>query len=121
MPAKRWLIAVFLVSFLTFLIAGLPAALVVQLVQKPLAASGVPNFEMQSWQGVFAPAGTPAAVVDRLAKEIAAIVALPDVQGRLRNFGVEPDGRTADAFAAFQRAEITKWSKVIQQAGIQAE
>jgi general secretion pathway protein N len=41
MPAKRWLIAVFLVSFLTFLIAGLPAALVVQLVQKPLAASGV--------------------------------------------------------------------------------
>lgn len=41
MPAKRWLIAAFLVSFLTFLIAGLPAALVVQLVQKPLAANGV--------------------------------------------------------------------------------
>lgn len=87
----------------------------------PLAASGVPNFEMQSWQGVFAPAGTPKAVVDRLAREIAAVVALPEVQDKLRNLGVEPDGRTADAFAAFQRAEITKWSKVIQDAGIQAE
>ncbi len=95
-------------------LASLPGVL-------PLAASGVPNFEMQSWQGVFAPAGTPKAIVDRLAREIAAIVALPEVQDRLRNLGVEPDGRTADAFAAFQRAEITKWSKVIQDAGIQAE
>ncbi len=95
-------------------LASLPGVL-------PLAANGVPNFEMQSWQGVFAPAGTPKAVVDRLATEVAAVVALPAVQERLRNLGVEPDGRTADAFASFQRAEITKWSKVIQDAGIQAE
>ena len=67
------------------------------------------------------PAGTPKAVVDRLAKEIAAVVALPEVQEKLRNLGVEPDGRIADAFAAFQRAEISKWGKVIQDAGIQAE
>lgn len=95
-------------------LASLPGVL-------PLAANGVPHFEMQSWQGVFAPAGTPKAVVDRLAKEIAAVVALPEVQEKLRNLGVEPDGRIADAFAAFQRAEISKWGKVIQDAGIQAE
>ena len=76
---------------------------------------------MQSWQGVFAPAGTPKPIVDRLSREVAAIVALPAVQDKLRNMGVEPDGRQADAFSTFQRAEIAKWGKVIQDAGIQAE
>lgn len=87
----------------------------------PLADVGVPNFEMQSWQGVFAPAGTPQPVVDRLGREIAAIVAAPDVQARLRTLGVEPDGRGPAAFSAFQRAEIVKWGKVIKDSGIQAE
>lgn len=86
-----------------------------------LAEAGVPNFEMQSWQGVFAPAGTPKHIVDRLGKEIAAIVAMPEVQAKLRNLGVEPDGRTSEPFAAFQRAEIAKWGKVINDAGIQAD
>ena len=86
-----------------------------------LAEAGVPGFEMQSWQGVFAPAGTPKAVVDRLDKEIASIVAMPDVKEKLRNLGVEPDGRSSERFAEFQRAEIAKWSKVIKDAGIQAE
>ncbi|RZL55863.1 MAG: tripartite tricarboxylate transporter substrate binding protein [Variovorax sp.] len=86
-----------------------------------LAEAGAPKFEMQSWQGVFAPAGTPAAIADRLGREIAAIVAQPDVQEKLRNLGVEPDGRASGAFAAFQQAEIAKWGKVIRDAGIQAE
>ncbi|MDN8617465.1 Bug family tripartite tricarboxylate transporter substrate binding protein [Variovorax ginsengisoli] len=86
-----------------------------------LAEAGVSDFEMQSWQGVFAPAGTPKPIVDRLSREIAAIVALPDVQEKLRKLGVEPDGRASEAFTAFQRAEIAKWGKVIQEAGIQAE
>jgi tripartite-type tricarboxylate transporter receptor subunit TctC len=86
-----------------------------------LAEAGAPRFEMQSWQGVFAPAGTPRPIADRLSREIAAIVATPEVQDRLRNLGVEPDGRQGDAFGAFQQAEIAKWGKVIQDAGIQAE
>ena len=86
-----------------------------------LAEAGVPGFEMQSWQGVFAPAGTPKAVVDRLDKEIASVVAMPDVKEKLRNLGVEPDGRSSERFAEFQRAEIAKWGKVIKDAGIQAE
>jgi len=86
-----------------------------------LAEVGVPGFEMQSWQGVFAPAGTPKVVVDRLDKEIASIVAMPDVKEKLRNLGVEPDGRSSERFAEFQRAEIAKWGKVIKDAGIQAE
>ena len=86
-----------------------------------LAEAGVPGFEMQSWQGVFAPAGTPKAVVERLDKEIASIVSMPDVKEKLRNLGVEPDGRSSERFAEFQRAEIAKWGKVIKDAGIQAE
>lgn len=86
-----------------------------------LAEAGVPGFEMQSWQGIFAPVGTPKAIVDRLGKDIAAIVVMPDVRDKLRRLGVEPDGRTAEAFAAFQQAEILKWGKVIKDAGIQAE
>ena len=86
-----------------------------------LAEAGAPKFEMQSWQGVFAPAGTPTAIVERLGREIAAIVAQRDVQEKLRNLGVEPDGRPSAAFATFQKAEIAKWGKVIQDAGIQAE
>ena len=86
-----------------------------------LAEAGVPNFEMQSWQGVFAPAGTPPPVVDRLGREIGAIIAMPEVQDKLRNMGVEPEGRGPAPFAAFQRAEIAKWGKVIKDSGIQAE
>lgn len=86
-----------------------------------LSEVGVPDFEMQSWQGVFAPAGTPQPIVDRLGREIAAIVATPDVQDKLRNMGVEPDGRGPAAFASFQRAEIAKWGKVIKDSGIRAE
>ena len=86
-----------------------------------LAEAGAPNFEMQSWQGVFAPAGTPKPIVDRLGREIAAIIAQPEVQQKLRNLGVEPDGRATAAFASFQKSEIVKWGKVIQDAGIQAE
>ena len=86
-----------------------------------MAEAGVTGFEMQSWQGVFAPAGTPAPIVERLGREIAAIVALPEMQEKLRNLGVEPDGRGPAAFARFQAAEIVKWGKVIHDAGIQAE
>ncbi|ALM82895.1 tripartite tricarboxylate transporter substrate binding protein [Bordetella sp. N] len=88
---------------------------------KPLAELGLPGFEMQSWQGIFAPAGTPAPVVDRIAREIAAAVATPEVKAKLLMLGVAPDGRGSAEFAAFQRSEIDKWGKVIKDAGIQAD
>ncbi|WP_438857958.1 tripartite tricarboxylate transporter substrate-binding protein [Achromobacter spanius] len=88
---------------------------------KPLAELGLPGFEMQSWQGIFAPAGTPAPVVDRLARELAAIVKTPEVRAKLLTLGVAPDGRGSAAFSQFQRSEIDKWGKVIKDAGIQAD
>jgi len=87
---------------------------------KPLAELGVPGFEMQSWQGVFAPAGTPQAIVDKLAHEIAIAVKMPEFGAKLRQLGVEPDGRGSREFGAFQAAEVQKWHKVVQEAGIKA-
>lgn len=86
-----------------------------------LAELGVTSFEMQSWQGVFAPAGTPKVIVDRLSSEIAQIVDTPEIKEKLRSLGVEPDGRSSEKFSEFQNIEITKWGKVIKDAGIQAE
>ncbi|MFD4837362.1 Bug family tripartite tricarboxylate transporter substrate binding protein [Achromobacter sp. NPDC058515] len=88
---------------------------------KPLAELGLPGFEMQSWQGIFAPAGTPAPVVDRLGQEIAAIVNSPDVRAKLLMLGVAPDGRGSAEFSKFQRSETERWGKVIKDAGIQAD
>lgn len=87
---------------------------------KPLAELGVPGFEMQSWQGVFAPAGTPQAIVDKLAHEIAIAVKMPEFGAKLRQLGVEPDGRGSREFGAFQAAEVQKWHQVVQEAGIKA-
>ncbi|WP_193088835.1 tripartite tricarboxylate transporter substrate binding protein [Advenella sp. FME57] len=87
---------------------------------KPLAELGVPGFEMQSWQGVFAPAGTPQAIVDKLAREVAIAVKMPEFGAKLRQLGVEPDGRGSKEFGAFQTAEVQKWHKVVQEAGIKA-
>ncbi len=87
---------------------------------KPLAELGVPGFVMQSWQGVFAPAGTPQAIVDKLAHEIAIAVKMPEFGAKLRQLGVEPDGRGSSEFGAFQAAEVQKWHKVVQEAGIKA-
>ena len=88
---------------------------------KPLAELGLPGFEMQSWQGIFAPAGTPAPIVAKMATEIAAVVKIPEVRAKLLQLGVQPDGRDSAAFATFQLAEIEKWRTVIKDAGIKSE
>ncbi|MBD9394103.1 tripartite tricarboxylate transporter substrate binding protein [Acidovorax sp. ACV01] len=83
--------------------------------------AGVPGFEVMAWHGVFAPAGTPKPVLQRLHKEIAAILRTPEVQHRLEQMGMTGSGIAPDEFAAFQRSEIEKWAAVVQAANIKAE
>ena len=83
-----------------------------------LAEAGVPGYQLVSWQGIFAPAGTPKEIVQRLNMELVKIIGMPDVRERLDMLGVEPVANTPDEFATFQRAEITKWAKVIKDANI---
>ncbi|MBS0505773.1 MAG: tripartite tricarboxylate transporter substrate binding protein [Proteobacteria bacterium] len=86
-----------------------------------IAEAGEKGFDMGSWQAVFAPAGTPKAIVDRLHAEIMKIVATPEVQARLKSFGMIPSSMTPAELGAFQKAEVAKWAQVIKAAGIKAD
>jgi len=85
----------------------------------PLAvAAGLPGYEATLWYGLFAPAGTPREIVNRLSGEVVAILQLNDVGETLRRQGAQPEGMTPDQFAAFQRSEIAKWAKVVKESGV---
>ncbi len=74
--------------------------------------------EAETMQGILVPAGTPKAIAALLEREITAIIAAPDVQAKMLAIGIEPEGITSEAFAAYIKAEIAKWKKVIADAKI---
>jgi len=78
-----------------------------------------PGFEVNSWYGVLAPAGTPKEVIERLEKEIVAVVHLPKVQQALSARGFTPEGTSAQQFAAMIRQDVAQWAKVVKAAGLQ--
>lgn len=86
-----------------------------------LAESGVPGYDVVSWQAVHAPAGTPREIVQRLQSEIAKILAQPDIRARLEAMGLEPSGMTPDALGAFETTERTKWAKVVKDGAIKVD
>jgi tripartite-type tricarboxylate transporter receptor subunit TctC len=86
-----------------------------------IAESGQKGFDMASWQMLFVPAGTPAAIVERLHTETLKALALPEVQAKLKGFGMEPSTMTVPQLAAYQKDEVEKWARVIKAAGIKAE
>jgi tripartite-type tricarboxylate transporter receptor subunit TctC len=86
-----------------------------------IAEAGVPGYEALNWWGIVAPAGTPAAITQRLHREISAIVASPEVQKWFASEGAEAATRTPAEFQKLIAAEIVKWGKVVRAAGIKAE
>ncbi len=86
-----------------------------------IAESGVPGYEVYEWNGLFAPAGTPVAIINRLQAEIARIVQLPDVKEKLAGLGAEAVANTPQEAAAFIKAEIAKWAVVVKRANIKVE
>jgi len=86
-----------------------------------LAESGLPGFEIGSWQGVFAPAGTPAPIVRRLNAEIVKILNMPDVKERLAGLGAEIVADSPEEFAALVKAEVVKWSDVVKKSGAKVD
>ena len=83
--------------------------------------SGLPGYEMSSWFGLLAPAGTPVAIVTRLQQEIARIFIQAEVREKLLAQGVEPVGGTPQEFTAFLHNETTQWAKVIKSSGLKPE
>mgnify|MGYP001172698905 CR=1 FL=1 len=85
-----------------------------------MAESGYPGFEAVPWFGLMAPAGTPSAIIDRLNRETAKILAMPEIRKKLNDIGADVIGGTPAEFAAAIERELPQWAKVIKQAGIKA-
>lgn len=83
--------------------------------------SGLPGYEITTWWGIAAPAGTPPATVSRLNRDIVAVMALPDVRELLASQGAEPRTGTPEAFAGYIRDQIDFYRKIIDSAGIKPE
>jgi tripartite-type tricarboxylate transporter receptor subunit TctC len=82
-----------------------------------VSEAGVPGYATQNWYGLFAPARTPATVIERLAAETARVAADPDCRRRLIDLGVEPVGSNPEAFATQWRSEMQTWEPVVRASG----
>jgi tripartite-type tricarboxylate transporter receptor subunit TctC len=87
----------------------------------PTIAETLPGFDVANWIGLFAPAGTPREIVDRLNAEVQKIMRSPDVESRLEAEGAKFVPTTPESFAAFQKSESAKWAAAIKAAGIKQE
>jgi len=83
--------------------------------------AGVPGFETGTWFGVYAPAGTPKAIIDKLNAEILSILDIPAVKERLSGLGVEIYAKGPAELAALTKADFEKWGPVVQKAGIKLD
>lgn len=83
--------------------------------------SGLKGFEAISWFGLMAPAGTPGAIVDKVYKQAAQMVATPEMKDKLAQLGLDTTSDPPDAFSAIIKSDIAKWAKVITEANIKAE
>lgn len=82
-----------------------------------VAESGLPGFDVTPWFGVVAPAGTPAAVINRLNSAITAVLKQPDVEALLAKQGAQAVHTTPEAFATFIDREIARWARVVKVSG----
>jgi tripartite-type tricarboxylate transporter receptor subunit TctC len=105
--------------------AGAVRAIAVTTAQRVASAPDLPTigetingFSVEGWQGLFAPAGTPRPIVDRLAAEVQHVFEEPDVVAALTKVGGEPAPMSPDAFAAFIATERPKWREVIKASGV---
>ncbi|MBB3178275.1 tripartite tricarboxylate transporter substrate binding protein [Variovorax sp. Sphag1AA] len=88
---------------------------------QPAASQGLEGFQVVAWNGLYAPRGTPAAIVQKLNAEILKVLALPEARQRLLDLGHEPAGGTPDSLDRFARSEREKWGPLIKSAGMKLE
>lgn len=83
--------------------------------------SGYAGFQVDSWRGMYVPAGSPQHAVTRLNRELVKIMQMPDVRSRIQASGFDPLSSTPQELDAFSKAEYAKWAKVVKTAGVKAE
>lgn len=88
---------------------------------KSVAEQGFPGFEVTAWNALYAPKGTPKAVVDRINAEVTKILAQPETRQRLLQIGFEPAGGSPQDLAAFEKRERDKWGPLIKAAGLKGD
>ena len=82
----------------------------------------MPGFDLTSWNGIFGPAGMPAAVTDKLNSELQAVIADPDTQDKLRQLGFETwPTKTPGEFAQYVADQLVHWRTLIKAAGIKPQ
>lgn len=86
-----------------------------------IADSGVPDYDLSGWISLFAPAGTPKPVVERLNAETTRILQIPEVRQRMLDIAAEPSPLKTAEFAAWVQGEVNKWTRLVREAGIQPE
>jgi len=86
-----------------------------------ISEAGVPGYEVTNWWGIVVPAGTSQSVIDRLHKELAAVVSSTETKKRFETEGAEPLSMSPEEFGRFIAAETVKWARVVKDAGIRAE
>ena len=83
--------------------------------------AGVPDFESSSWVGILAPAKTPRPIIDRLNRELNAVLATPEVIERLAVLGIVPTPGTPEQFSEQMKSDLAKYGQVVKSAGIKAD
>jgi tripartite-type tricarboxylate transporter receptor subunit TctC len=86
-----------------------------------VAEQGFPGFNVLAWNGILAPAATPAPVIAKLHDEIAAILKRPEVVQRIAGFGFEPIGNSPQEFGDFVKSEVAQWAKVAKESGAKVD
>ena len=82
---------------------------------------GYPNFKVETWYGIFAPAGTPAPIVAKLSVEIDSILREPDVRAQLARQGMNPIGGTPARLATYVKEDLARWKRVVEETGLKPE
>ncbi|WP_299454307.1 tripartite tricarboxylate transporter substrate binding protein [uncultured Pigmentiphaga sp.] len=86
-----------------------------------MAESGLPGYAIENWFAIFAPAGTPKDVIDRLNKSLTKVVQMPAVKRKMLELNVDPRTSTPEELATYRAKEIKKWAALVKQAGITPE
>ncbi len=118
-----------IISVLPHLKSGKLRALAVSSAQRStslpdipsLQETGIPGFDVSQWYGLFAPAGTPRPVIDRIHREVVEILKTAEMQKRMSGDGADAVGSTPAQFAAYVKAESARWTEVINKSGIKAD
>jgi len=86
-----------------------------------VAEAGLPDLAFGSWNGLHVPAGTPKPIIDKINEAVAKIRGLPDVQSRMVDVGLTPEGGTPQEFGAFVDRDVARWRRIVQETGVKLE